>query len=327
MSAFQFWNFGIISFRPCRDGGCSSRRSILYKSLAMPEFEETQHRPDKDADYAPSMDANETPAARTSEEQVKKLRSRRRSQGFKKPALAEKSTASQPTKAEHVNESSTPPSADATLHEPDAAVENAPLEQKPDIAAAALASAIEKPGTKRNFPEDNAHPEPSDEMLARIAAIEARLIERKAERNNRQSRSDSPKSASSPRERKPERTNSASGSNRQRAPKNRSTKPKSPARDSRRSKEPGLLKKISGFIGNLFTREQPLPPEPELPPQRLSSGRASAERGSSGRGGRHGPGSTGSNRRGGGQGSSRGASSGRQRGRSANRAHSNQPGS
>jgi hypothetical protein len=282
----------------------------------MPEFEETQHRPDPREDYAPGQDSEVDSASASSKEQTQKPRSRRRSQGFKKmPAGDSKLTAASAEAAADKPSTSaypTPDTQDRTLESP--APEDA--ESRPEA---------EKRQPKRNFPEDDAQPEPSAEMLARISEIESRLAERKQERSgSRQSQSatrdneNRDKSRSSPRSSR----NSGDNSRRQRSPRERSGKSSRPQSSSRRSSEPGILKKLTGFIGGLFNREQPLPPEPDLPPQvASSSGRAPAERGSSGSGRRR-SGSGGSGRRGG-NGPSRGANNSRHRGRSANRRDAN----
>jgi hypothetical protein len=306
----------MIGFLPCRVGGCSTTKTILHKSLIMPEFEETQHRPDPREDYAPGQDSDGDKTSAPTSERSQKPRSRRRSQGFKKPQVADIKASPEPLKET--------PAVEAARPAPVSTAEDTVPATTPSPADAATEVSTPEPASKqpkRNFPEDDAQPEPSAEMLTRIGEIESRLAERKAERGKRQGRPSSQNAGNTSRERspspaRPPRSASAGGNNRQRSNRERPAQSTRPKRSSRRSPEPGLLKKLTGFIGGLFNREKPLPPEPDLPPQLVNSGKAPADRGGSGRGRRRS--SSPENRRSG-NGPSRGANNSRHRGRSANR--------
>jgi hypothetical protein len=276
----------------------------------MPEFEETQHRPDPSKDYAPgeeSASANSDAA---------KPRSRRRSQGFKKtPAVANETPRPQPTvevTTESQPEQPAPKSAADT--------EPAQTPATPEVKDTS-ASESKNAAPHRSFPEDDANPQPSAETLARISEIEARLTTRKAERNSKRQSRPKPRNTESSNGSRPEGSPSKQRRNADRGGRSNTGKGRgrpsgNRSRSAPTSKEPGLLKKLTGFFGGLFNREQPLPEEPELPPQ-VASGKAPARPDGSGSGRRR---SGSGGRRRGGNGPSRGANNSRHRGRApANR--------
>lgn len=232
----------------------------------MPEFEENAPSSNQAESYTPSTDAAKNP------------RSRRRSGGFKtevasankgnmgpvdpatalkteklsgtgKPAESESDPRQERTerapRKEHISREPRAPSAGRPEpREPQA--ERAPRAERPERAE--RVEREEKPRRERAPREDRptAIPQPSAETLAAIATIEARLNDRKAERDTRRAERDKNRPAKS--ERNPTTKNTA----RNKPQSNRAAKGKG------KEPETGLIAAITGFFGKLFGKA----PEP-----------------------------------------------------------------
>lgn len=206
----------------------------------MPEFEETNPASNQAQSYTPSTDASPKP------------RTRRRSGGFK-TEVASASTGKMgpvdPTEAlkeEKLSGSGKPaetlPPQERASREPRAPrperAPRAPREDREPRADKPERSAPRKERAPReNRPVGN--PQPSPETLAAIATVEARLTERRAERDARRAERDKNRPAKA--ERKPN------------TPRNNAKK--APAKKSKG----GLFAAIGAFFGKLFgkTPEQP----------------------------------------------------------------------
>jgi hypothetical protein len=170
----------------------------------MPEFEEDNPTTSQSQNYTPSTDASQKP------------RTRRRSGGFKTEVVSLKN---------------------AKIGEVNAA--EAIKEEKLSGQASPAAEPRREPRAEREprAPRRETNPLPSPETLAAITRVEARLIERRTERDARRTERD---------KNRPARTDGKPGSPRSGARKS--------AASTKKSKG-GLLAAISGFFGKLFGNE------------------------------------------------------------------------
>lgn len=208
----------------------------------MPEFEEPKPTASSSESYVPSKDADSKP------------RTRRRSGGFK-TEVATRSTAKigevsavDALKEEKLSgavksaDAATPaeePHAERFGREPRAPRDSNPQREKREPEA--REERAPKPKQERREPavRSDANPQPSEATLAAIARVEARLNERRTERDARRAERDKNRPARTERtERKP------SASNRAKKPQGKKSKG-------------GLLAAISGFIGKLFGKKAP----------------------------------------------------------------------
>lgn len=260
----------------------------------MPEFEEENVNASQSESYTPSTDAS------------KKPRTRRRSGGFKTEVVSVSNanigevSAADALKQEKLSGQPSP-------SEPRAEREDRPRrERKPreprEPRGDREPRGEREPRQKREpreprEPRTDANPQPSAETLAAIASVEAKIAERRTERDARRAERDKNRPAKSERAERPER--------KPREPRAGAKKP------AAKKSEGGLLATITGFFGKLFGKE------PEPAPKK------GGNRGGQGRGGR--PQGKGGNRGGqnrgrGGQGGNRG---GQGRGRGGNRPRRN----
>lgn len=246
----------------------------------MPEFEEHQQTDSQAESYTPSTDATAKP------------RTRRRSGGFKTDAASASKGNMGPVnptealKEEKLSGSGQPAAANsAPRSERSDRPERSERAPRKERAPRSERPAREDKPRKERAPRKErpvANPQPSAETLAAIATVEARLAERKTERDARRAERD--KNRPAKKERKPAAKKTA-----KKAPRNK-PQPKG-----------GIIAAITGFFGKLFGAE----PEPA---KKTSGNRGGQNRGKGGnrgnqnrRGGQNrGKGGKGQNRRQGG---------------------------
>ena len=161
----------------------------------MPEFEEENVNASPSESYAPSTDAS------------KKPRTRRRSGGFKTEVVSLSNasigevSANQALKEEKL--SGTPSATQS--HEPHEAGEShGDREDRPRRERKPRQPRDEREPRAPREPRTDANPQPSPETLAAIASVEAKIAERRAERDARRAERDKNRAAQTkPNERKP----------------------------------------------------------------------------------------------------------------------------
>lgn len=251
----------------------------------MPEFEDEHPNAPQSQSYTPSTDAS------------KKPRTRRRSGGFK-TEVASTSTANigevsaaDALKQEKLSGSGKPADAAPKRSEKPARKERS--ERKPREPREPKAEreprepkAARAPREKRE-PRRETNPQPSPETLAAIASVEAKIAERKTERDARRAERDKnkPKKAENQAQ-----TKSA---------------PKKQNKPAAKKKQGGLIAAIAGFFGKLFGSEPEPTPKKGGGQNRGRGGRPQGKGGNRG-GQNRGRGGSGSNGGGRGQGRKRG---------------------
>lgn len=246
----------------------------------MPEFEEENNNASQSQNYTPSTDASAKP------------RTRRRSGGFRNevaPISDAKMGEVDPVKALKEEKLSGQPSASEPRKErADKPVRRERSERKP---RSEREPRQKREPRKNKAPRSDANPQPSSETLAAIASVEAKITERRAERDARRAERNKNRPAKSG-----GKSDAPRGGNRQPA--------------AEKAPEGGLIAAIGGFFGKLFGNE------PEPAPKK------SGNRDGSSRGGR--PQDKGGNRGGqnrgrGGKGGNRGGQGGRRGGKGPRR--------
>jgi len=196
----------------------------------MPEFEETNSQPNPSHSYTPSSDAS------------KKPRGRRRSGGFK-TEVASSSTAAigevsatDALQGEKLSGSARPPQdREVRPDSVDSSADTAQEERAPRVEREPRAPREREPRAERAPREPReeriTNPQPSEATLASIKSVEAKLSERRAERDARRKERDANRPARS--ERKPDA---------------RGKKPPAKGKGKQPQKK-GLLAKILGVFG------------------------------------------------------------------------------
>jgi hypothetical protein len=266
----------------------------------MPEFEEDNLNASQSETYTPSTDASDKP------------RTRRRSGGFKTevaPVSNAKIGEVDAAKALKEEKLSGPAKS--------AAGADAPTEQRERSEKPARRERSERapraeraPRQKREPqpPRSDANPQPSAETLAAIASVEAKINERRAERDARRAARDKNRPAKS-KDGAPSVKRRSSGDSRPSSAKNPTPK----------VDEGGLIAAIGGFFGKLFgSAPEPSPKQTSSRSGQDRSGHPRAQSGNRGSQNR----SRGGNKHGG-QGRKRSGSSGKGSRRGDRRSHDN----
>lgn len=198
----------------------------------MPEFEEERPNTSQSQSYTPSTDAS------------KKPRTRRRSGGFKtEVASVSSETMGEVSAAEALKKEKL--SGKPTPSEPRAERESKPRRERSERKPRADREPRQKREPResaKQAPRTGANPQPSPETLAAIASVEAKITERRAERDARRAERNKnrpSKSGNSERKSKPDRS-----------PANKPTPAAAPT-----PSEGGLIAAIGGFFSKLLGNE------------------------------------------------------------------------